>query len=156
MDVLPPTLPYTRIRAFETKWPRKTSPHLRLGAQDLRLGAEQNQLPCGSTGTSSGNCREAETHMVRTASPKPSFRAPWRVDDGVVGRGTAGRTTSKSGHPCPCRDCLGWPPAENAGRRSLLNRSSCPRDDPNGSRTEELNQTELTLQFFFIYSLAHS
>ena len=30
-----------------------------------------------------------------TASPKPSFRAPWAVGDVVVGRGNAGRTTAK-------------------------------------------------------------
>ena len=47
---------------FETK---ETSPHLLLGAQDKRLGTEQDQLPCGSTGTSSGNCQETETCMVR-------------------------------------------------------------------------------------------
>ena len=39
-----------------------------------------------------------------TASPKPSFRAPWRVGDAVLGRGFAGWTTSKSGHPCPCQN----------------------------------------------------
>ena len=36
-----------------------------LGAQDQRLGAEQDQLPCGSTGTSSGICQETDTRMVR-------------------------------------------------------------------------------------------
>ena len=35
-----------------------------LGAQDQWLGAKQNQLPCGSTGNSSGNCQETETCMV--------------------------------------------------------------------------------------------
>ena len=40
--------------------------HLLLGAQDQRLGAEQDQLPCRSTGASSGNCQETETCMVRT------------------------------------------------------------------------------------------
>ena len=34
-----------------------------------------------------------------TASPESSSRAPWRVGDAVVGRGNAGRTTSKSGRP---------------------------------------------------------
>ena len=43
----------------------RTSLHLPLGAQDRRLGAEQDHLPCGSTGTSSGNCKETETCMVR-------------------------------------------------------------------------------------------
>ena len=38
-----------------------------------------------------------------TTSPKPSFRASWRVDDTMVGRGNAGWTKSKSGHPCHAR-----------------------------------------------------
>ena len=41
-----------------------------------------------------------------TASPKPSSRAPWRLDDAVVSRGSAGWTTWKSGHSCPCQNCL--------------------------------------------------
>ena len=43
----------------------ETFPHLLLGAQDQRLGAEQGPLPYGSTGTSSGKCHEKETCMVR-------------------------------------------------------------------------------------------
>ena len=39
--------------------------HLFLGAHDQRLGVGHDQLPCGSTGTSSGNCQETETCMVR-------------------------------------------------------------------------------------------
>ena len=38
-----------------------------------------------------------------TASPKASFRAPRRVGGAVVGRGNAGWTTSKSGHPSHAR-----------------------------------------------------
>ena len=45
--------------------PEKTSPHVLLEAQDQRLGAEQDQLPCGPAGTSSGNCQETETCLVR-------------------------------------------------------------------------------------------
>ena len=45
--------------------PEKTSPYPLLGAQDQRLGAEQGQLPCRSTGTFSGNCQETKTRMVR-------------------------------------------------------------------------------------------
>ena len=79
-----------------------------------------------------------------TASPKSSFRAPWRVGaDAVVSRGKAGWTTSKSGHPCPCQNCglrraqnCGGLPAEKTGRGSLLNRPSCPPDDPIGQGTE--------------------
>ena len=56
------------------------------------------------------------SHMSRItkASPKPSFRAPWRVGDAVVSRGNAGWTTSQSGHPCPCQNCSQGPPAEKA------------------------------------------
>ena len=43
----------------------ETSSHLLLGAQDQRLHAEQDQLPLGSTGTSSGSCQETETCTVR-------------------------------------------------------------------------------------------
>ena len=45
--------------------PEETSLYFPLGAQDQRLGVEQDQLLCGSTGTSSGNCRETETCMLR-------------------------------------------------------------------------------------------
>ena len=55
---------------FRNQMPEETSPQLILGAQDQRLGAEQDQLLCGSTGTSSGNCQEMETCMVR-ACPTP-------------------------------------------------------------------------------------
>ena len=59
---------------FQTlkKWSRvlkpcvheETSPYLPLGAQDQQLGVKQDQFPCGSTGTSSGNCQETDTCMV--------------------------------------------------------------------------------------------
>ena len=58
------------------------------------------------------------------------------VGDAVVGRGNAGWTTSKSVHPCPCQKCLQGPPTENIGRGYLLNRPSCPPDDPIGHGTE--------------------
>ena len=95
--------------------------HLLLGAQDQRLGAQHYQLPCGSTGTSCSKCQETETCMslacdmshATTASPKPSFRVPWRVGDAVVGRGHARWTTSKSGHRCPCHNCTHGRSAED-------------------------------------------
>ena len=43
----------------------ETSPHLLPGVKDRRLGAEQEKLLCGSTGTSSGNCQGTETRMAR-------------------------------------------------------------------------------------------
>ena len=75
-------------------------------------------------------------NQATTVSPKPSFRAPWRVGDAVVGREFAGRTTSKNGHPCPCQKCWEGPPAEKTGRGSLLNRRSCSPDNPTERQTE--------------------
>ena len=113
-------------------------------------GCGARSTSCGSTGTSSGNCQETETCMVRacphatTASPKPSFRAPWRMGDAVVGRGNAGWTTPQVGHICPCQNRSWGPPAEQTRRGSLLNHPSCPLDDPIGQATE-LNRTELSI-----------
>ena len=46
-----------------------------LGAQDEQLSAEQDQLPCGSTGTSSGNCQEMETCIVQACyKPQQPFQ----------------------------------------------------------------------------------
>ena len=59
-----------------------------------------------------GNMYGLGMSHATTASPKPPFRAPWRVGDAMVGRGNAGWTASKSGHSCPCQNCLQWPPAE--------------------------------------------
>ena len=126
---------------FRNQVHEKTSPYLLLGVQDQRLSAEQDQLPSGSTGTSSGKCQETEMHgsdmsHATTASPKPSFRAPWRAGDVVAGRGDDGWTTLKSWHLCPCQNYSQGLPAEKTKRGSLLNRTSCPPDDPVGQGTE--------------------
>ena len=131
-----------------------TSPYLLLGAQDQRLGAEQDQLPCWSAGTSSGNCQETETCIshATTASPKPSAGAPRSVGDAVVGGGHAGWTTSRSGHPCPRQNSSQRPPAENTGKWSLLNRRSCPPDETNLSRdSAELTWKLHSYQFGLAY-----
>ena len=94
-----------------------------------------------------GNLRGSGMSHATTASPKPSFRAPWGVGDPVVGRGSAGWTTSKSEHPCPCQNCSQESPAEKTGRRSLLNRPSCRPDDPVGQETE-LNWTNCAKPLF--------
>ena len=131
-----------KILAFETLVPKETSQHLLLGAKDHRLGAEQDQLSWGSTGTSSGNWQQTETCMVRARhTPRqPLQNHPsghlGRVGDAVVGIRNAGRTTLKSGHPCPCKNSSQGPHAEKTGRGSLLNRPSCPPDDPIGQGTE--------------------
>ena len=49
-----------------------------------------------------GNLHGSGMSHATRASPKPSFRAPWKVGDAMVGSGNAGWTTSKSGHPCSC------------------------------------------------------
>ena len=71
-----------------------------------------------------------------TASPKPSFKAIWRVGGAVVSRQNARRTTSKSGHPCQCQNCSWWPLAEKAGSGSLLNCPSSPPNNPTGQETD--------------------
>ena len=66
-------------------------------------GARSTFSLCGFAGTSSGNwqlSRDGNWHgsgmsHATTACPKPSFRAPWRVEDAVVGRGNARRTLSR-------------------------------------------------------------
>ena len=111
-------------------------------------GCGARSTSCGSTGTSSGNCQETETCMVRacphatTASPKPSFRAPWRMGDAVVGRRNGGWKTLKIGRPCPRQNCSQRPPAEKTGWGFLPKRRSCHPDDQFGQGTE-LNRTEL-------------
>ena len=85
--------PVFRNQALE-----ETSPHLLLGAQDQRPGAEQDQLLCGSTGTSSGNCQETEACMVRAChTPRQPLQnhpsghlgglaTPWSAEDQLDGQ----------------------------------------------------------------------
>ena len=72
------------------------------------------------------NVQGSGTSHTATASPKPPFKAPWRMDNNVVSRGTAGWTTSKRGHSCICQNHWQGPLAEKAEKRSLLNCPSCP------------------------------
>ena len=44
--------------------PKETAQHLLLGTQDQWLGAKQDQLSCGSRGTSSDKCQETKNYMV--------------------------------------------------------------------------------------------
>ena len=71
--------------------PEETSLHSLLGAQDQQLGVEQDHLPCGSSGSSwqlsgDGNVHGSGMPHATAASPKPYFRASWRMGDAVVGR----------------------------------------------------------------------
>ena len=81
-----------------------------------------------------------QTYNTPKVSPKPSFGAPWKVGDAVVGRENAVWKTSQSGHPCPCQNCSLRPPAERTRRGSLLNHPLCPPDDPMDEGSE-LNWT---------------
>ena len=104
--------------------------------QRQTLGAEQDQLPCESTGPSSGDWQETETCMFRACHtpqqppPKPSLGASWRTGNAVVGRENAGWTTSKSGHFCPYQNCPQGHPAKKTRGGSQLNRPSSPLPTP--------------------------
>ena len=98
-----------RIQGFETKCLRKLLcisylEHKAMtgcGARSTPLWVHKNlswQL------SRDGNLHGSGMSHATTASPKPSFKAPWRVGDTVVGRGNAGWTTPKSGRPCPCQN----------------------------------------------------
>ena len=54
-----------RVQAFETKCLRKLLRVSYLEHKTDIFGAEQDKLPYGSTGTSSHNCQETETCIVR-------------------------------------------------------------------------------------------
>ena len=100
------------------------------------------QEPLLATHQKTEICMVRACHTLRQPLQKPSFRAPWRVRDAVVGRGNPGWTTSKSGHHCPCQSCSERPPAEKIKRRPLLNWPSCSPDEPFDQWTV-LNWTEL-------------
>ena len=134
---------------FRNQVPEEPSPHLLLGPKDwvwskinFLVGPQEPLLATVKRRTLAWF-----GHAVRQeASPKSSFRTPWRMGDAVVGRGNVGRTTPKRGHLCPCQDSSKGPPAEKAGRGSLLNRSSGSADDSFGQATE-MNQTDRVILF---------
>ena len=114
----------------------ETSPYLLLGAQDQRLGVEQDQLPCGSTWTPSGNCQETETCMFRAC------HTPWQPLQNHPSGHLGVRATPWSAEEMldAWQNCPKGPPAGKTGRGSLLNRPSCP---PTTQSVKGLNWTEL-------------
>ena len=77
----------------------ETSLHLLLGAQDQWLGGvKQDQLPCGSAGSSSGNCQEIKICMVWAChTPQQLFQnhssgylgrwaTPWSAEEMLDGQ----------------------------------------------------------------------
>ena len=86
---------------FSTSPAWSTRPMTGCGARPASLYVHQNlfwQL------SGDGNLHGSGMPHFTTASPNPSFRASWRMGDAMVGRGNAGWTASKSGHPCPCQN----------------------------------------------------
>ena len=90
-----------KIQAFETKCRRKlllsptwsTGPRTGCGARSTSLWVHRNlfwQLP------RDGNLHGSGMSHDTTASPKPFFRAHWRVGDAMVSREDTAWTTSKS------------------------------------------------------------
>ena len=61
------------------------------------------------------NLRGSGMSHTTTASPKPSFRAPCRAVDALVGRRSFRWTTSNSIHPCLYLNCSQRHSAENTG-----------------------------------------
>ena len=102
---------------FRNQVPEETSLHLLLGAQDQRLGAEQDQLLCGSTGTSPGNCQETETCLFRAChTPRqPLQNHPSRQ---LEGRRRRGRHSK-----CWMDSIKEW-----TSLPELLKRASCRKD----------------------------
>ena len=118
-----------KIQAFETKCLRKFLRiyYLEHKTNDWVRSHHMNLLWQLSR---DGNLHGSGMSHATTAPPKPSLLALCRVSNAVVGKGNAGWTTSKTEHPCPCRNCSHRPPAEKTGRESLLNRPSCLPDNP--------------------------
>ena len=82
-------------------------------------------------GTSSGNCQGMETCMVRACHMprQPLQNHPsghLGVGDADVGRGNAGWTTTKSGHPCSFQNCSQWTTSKSGHPCSFHNCSQWP------------------------------
>ena len=120
---------------------RKVSDCVTNGAQDQQLGAEQDQLPCGSTETSSGSCQETETCMVRAChmpwQPYQSHPSGhlggwvtlWLADEMLGGQ-------HQSVHPFPCQNCSQEPQAEKDWKRISAEPSIVSPDHPISAGTE--------------------
>ena len=104
-------------------WPETTTLLLRPSLFGFRRSEEN-----GSTETSSGNCPETETRMVRARhTPQPLQNHP----SGNLGGWATPWSAEKIPANSPCQNSEG-PPSENTGRECLLNRPSCSSGDPCG------------------------
>ena len=122
--------------------PGETSPHLLLRVQDQQLGAEQDQLPCWSAGTSSGNCQETETCMVWAChTPRQPLKNHPSEHPGVWAWSAEmlGRQHQRMDIPADVRTGHKGLLQKKTGRGSLLNHPSCPPDGDTVGQGTELN-----------------
>ena len=80
------------------------------------------------------NLHDSGMSHATTASPKPFFRAPWRVDHAVIGKGNTGRIMPVDipAHARAAHKGL----LQTSQILKMMNRPSCPPDDPIGQETE--------------------
>ena len=121
---------------FRKKVPEETSSHLLLGAQDQRLGTEQEQLPCGSTGTLLATVKRRKLAWFRHVTCHDSLSKTILQGPLEVGQRRGLRKK------CWMDNIKEWTPPrphagtayrgllQKAGRESPLNRLPCPPDDP--------------------------
>ena len=120
-----------KIQVFETKC--------------QRMCAEQNYLPCGSTGSLSGSVeRRKLAAWFGDVSCHDSFKKKqqqhlsWHLEIWATQQSAEimlDGTIWKSACPCPCLNFSQWLPAEKTARGVLLNRSSFVLNDPVGRTT---------------------
>ena len=71
-----------------------------------------------------------------TAFPRQFFGLPWRMDNAVIGGEILDGQRERVDVPLHARTSRAkWPIAEKTERGSLLNRPSCPSDEPIGQGT---------------------
>ena len=123
-----------RIQAFKTKCMRSfsasptwsTTPMTGCRARSTSLWVQRNLFwQLSRDGNSHG---EGMSHAT-TASPKPSFKALWKLGDPWSAEEMLDEQYQRMNIPCPCQNCSQWPPAEKTGRGFLLNHPSCTPDD---------------------------
>ena len=102
---------------FSTSATWSTRPASGCGARSTSLWVHKNLFWQPSR---DGNSHGSSMSHTMTVSLNQSFKASTRLGDSMVGRGNAGWTPSKSGHPCPCQNCAQGPAAEKTAELSLM------------------------------------
>ena len=145
---------------FGNQVPEEISLHLLLGAQDQLLGvhAEQAQLPCGSTGTSSYNCQERTAWFGHVTCHDSLSKT---ILHGILeSRWRRGRQRKcwtdniKEWTSLPMPERLARAPEEKTDWGSVLNRPSRPPDDPIGQEIK-LNWTLILSEKSVLVDVLH-